>query len=318
MSSRTGWRKTDGQRLGPFIGALCGPFTPTLHFATRHPRAVVRHTLDRLIQVGAGTRGRGVAQRVLTAGDIPARLYTPDDVKSPSSLLVYFHGGGFVLGSIASHTFVCSFVAQQARCQVLSVDYRLAPEHPFPTPVDDCATAFRWAAAHPEELGIDPTRIAVGGDSAGGNAAIEVCMATRDDTLRPRAAWLLYPVVDADLERWESAKLFARGPLLSVACAHAMIGRYAPGPRTQLDPRISVIDSSSLAALPSTYLATAGMDLLRDQGEAFAGRARAAGVDVELRRFDSLPHAFANLLMFRRARKATEEACAALARMLGS
>ncbi len=316
MSSRTGWRTTDGQRLSPLLGALCGPFTPTLHYAARHPTPPVRRGLDGLIGVAGLNRGPMVTVRQLTAGGVPARLYTPPGLGIGAPLLVFLHGGGFVVGSSASHSQLAKFVARQVKCKVLSVDYRLAPEHPFPAAVDDATTAFRWAVGNAEALGVDPARVVVGGDSAGGNASVVVCLDTAGDAVRPRGAWLLYPVTDTDFEAWPSHRLFAQGPLLSAACLNDMFTRYVDSAHAK-DPRVAVLHADGIGKLPPVYLATAGMDPLRDQGEAFAERARAAGAKVELRRFESLPHGFANLLVDPKARAAAGEACAALVRLLG-
>jgi acetyl esterase/lipase len=316
VSSPTGWRKADGQRLGPLLGALSGPFTPFLHLCTRHPSPPMRRVLDVVVQVAGAHRGSAVATRDLTAGGVPARLYTPDGVAPGGGLLVYFHGGGFVVCSLDSHAQVCRFIARRTGCKVLAVGYRKAPEHPFPAAVDDCTAAFRWAVANAPELGVDPNRVAVGGDSAGGNAAVVVCLDTAGDQVRPCGAWLLYPVVDAAFGAWPSDRLFARGPLLSSACLRDMFARYAD-PSRMGDARLSVLRSTALGGLPPMYLATAGMDPLRDQGEDFARRARAAGATVEVRRFERLPHAFINLLIDRSAATAAGECVDALAGLLG-
>jgi acetyl esterase len=300
-------RKADGQRLSPFLGGLCGPFTVILHGASKHPTPIVRRGLDLLISVAGLHRGGKVTTRDLSAGGVPARLFTPEGVGADAPLLVFFHGGGFVVGSINSHTQSCTFIADRGQCKVLAVGYRKAPEHRFPAAVDDCTAAFRWAAANAAELGVDPARIVVGGDSAGGNAAIVVCLNTLGEAHRPCGAWPLYPVVDTDFDAWPSDKLFAEGPLLSGACARDMFAQYCT-PGEEKDPKLSPINSERLGELPPIYLATAGMDILRDQGEGFADKARAAGAKVELRRFESLPHAFVNLLIDPKARAAVEEA----------
>ena len=210
-SSVTGWRKTDGQRLGPLLGVLCGPFTPFLHLCARHPSPPMRRALDLVVQVAGLHRGAPVATRDLTAGGVPARLYTPEGIGPAAGLLVYLHGGGFVVGSLDSHSQACRFIARRTGCKVLAVGYRKAPEHPFPAAVDDAVAAFRWAVANAAELGVDPRRVAVGGDSAGGNAAVVVCLDTAADQLRPCGAWLLYPIVDAAFGAWPSDLLFWLG-----------------------------------------------------------------------------------------------------------
>ena len=316
MSSRTGLKKADGQRLGPLMAAICGATTPTLHAAARRPWPLTRKALDLAFQTVGGDQRRGVTDRDMQTGSVSARLYTPDSAGADAPLLVFCHGGGFVLGSLDSHAQTCRLIGRHTACKVLAVGYRKAPEHPFPAALEDCVAAFRWAADHACELGVDPARIAVGGDSAGGNLAAGVCLQTARDPIRPCGAWLLYPFVDADIGGWPSGRIFAKGPLLSTPCAQDMLRQYTDNPREQLDQRISVIDADGLGGLPTTYLATAGMDPLRDQGEAFADRARAAGATVELRRFASTPHGFILLLVDREARQATLEACAALARLL--
>jgi acetyl esterase len=292
--------------LSPFLGGLCGPFTLILHGASKHPSPIARRGLDVLISVAGLHRGGKVTTRDLSAGGVPARLFTPEGVGADAPLLMFFHGGGFVVGSINSHAQACKFIADRGQCKVLSVGYRKAPEHRFPAAVDDCTAAFRWAAAHATELGVNPARMVVGGDSAGGNAAIVVCLSTLGEQHRPCGAWPLYPVVDTDFDAWPSDKLFAEGPLLSAACARDMFKHYCT-PGEKKDPKLSPINSERLGELPPIYLATAGMDILRDQGEGFADKARAAGAKVELRRFESLPHAFVNLLIDPKARSAVEE-----------
>jgi acetyl esterase len=282
-----------------------------LHGASKHPSPLVRRGLDGLISVAGLHRGGRVTTRNVTAGGVPARLFSPEGVGADAPLLVFFHGGGFVVGSINSHAQACKFIADRAKCKVLSVGYRKAPEHRFPAAVDDCTAAFRWAAAHAAELGINPARMVVGGDSAGGNAAIVVALDTLGEAHRPCGVWPLYPVVDTDFDAWPSDKLFAEGPLLSGACARDMFKHYCT-PGEEKDPKLSPINSERLGELPPIYLATAGMDILRDQGEGFADKARAAGAKVEMRRYESLPHAFVNLLIDPKARAAVEECCVGL------
>ncbi|WP_205698770.1 alpha/beta hydrolase [Conexibacter sp. SYSU D00693] len=320
-SSWSGRKRVDGQRLGPLLAALSGPTTPVLHAASKHPLAPVRALLDRTFALVGGPRGHGVDETDLEVSGgggarIPARLYTPVGIGASAPLLVFTHGGGFVVGSIDSHGRGCRLTAREARCKVLSVGYRKAPENPFPGPLDDAVAAFRWAVMNAHALGVDRQRIAVGGDSAGGNLAAGVCVATAGDDVRPAAAWLVYPFVDADIRSFASGRTFAEGPLLSTACAETMLGQYAPDPSAYADPRLSVLRTQDLDGFPPTYVATAGMDPLRDQGEAFAAKLRDAGVDVEVQRFGDLPHGFALLLVDRHARGATVTAARALRTLL--
>ncbi|MCW2999774.1 MAG: alpha/beta hydrolase fold-3 protein [Solirubrobacterales bacterium] len=321
MSSRTGLKRTDGQRLPLRLAALCGPSTLALSVAARHPTPAVRKVLDKVFHLVSAPHAKDAQSRdlVVDGADgarLAARLYEPEGVSQDAGLLVFFHGGGFVLGSLDSHANTCRFTARQAGCKVLAVGYRKPPEHRFPTAFQDCLAAYRWAAAHAAELGVDPQRIAVGGDSAGGNLAASVALHLDEDDVQPCLAWLIYPFVDADIDRHPSAQLFAAGPLLSRQCALDMLHQYAPGPREQLDERMTVIDADALDRMPPTYIATAGMDPLRDQGERFGERLGAAGVQVQVRRFTDLPHGFDLLLIDPGCRAATAETCDALARAL--
>jgi acetyl esterase len=230
------------------------------------------------------------------AAPIPARLYAPPGAPPPPRpLLVYFHGGGWCVGSLETHDGSCRFLAAHSGAAVLSVDYRLAPEHPFPAAADDALAAFRWAAGSAEELGADPRRIAVIGDSAGGNLAASVSLMSRDaGGPLPAMQVLIYPVTDA-VGGQRSRDLFARGFLLTKADKDWFERHYLPDPTASADPRVSVLRADDLAGLPPAYVTTAGFDPLRDEGEAYAERLRAAGVRTALRRHPGLIHGFANL-----------------------
>jgi acetyl esterase len=257
------------------------------------------------------------------AGPIPARLYVGPQpvewtIESPGGgknvrttgvggerpLIVYFHGGGWVVGGLDTHEGLCRFLATHSGAAVLSVDYRLAPEHPFPAAVDDALAAFRWAASAAGELGADPARIAVAGDSAGGNLAAAVSLLARDlDGPKPALQALIYPVTDA-VGGQRSRDLFARGFLLTRADMDWFEAHYLPDPSTSADPRVSMLRAEDLAGLPPAYVATAGFDPLRDEGEAYAERMRAAGNRVALRRHPGLIHGFANMTAISRTARA--------------
>ncbi len=229
------------------------------------------------------------------AGRIPARLYVaPGAPSAPQPLLVYYHGGGWVIGDLETHDGLCRFLAEHSGCRVLSVDYRLAPEDPFPAPVEDAVAAFRWAAEHAGELGADPARIAVGGDSAGGNLAAATCLQTRGEGPRPAMQLLLYPVTDA-VGGQGSRDTFAKGFLLTRDDMDWFEGHYIPDGCDEGDPRISMMRAPDVSNLPPAYVATAGFDPLRDEGEVYASRMREAGVKVALQRHPGLIHGFANL-----------------------
>lgn len=232
------------------------------------------------------------------AGDIGARHYRPagssDDAAHP--LLVFYHGGGFVVGDLDTHDAICRLTCRDGQVAVLSVDYRLAPEHPAPAAVDDAYAAFRWAYDHAAELGGIPGRVAVGGDSAGGNLAAAVALLARDDDAPPPTLqWLIYPVTDSGATT-RSRTLYADGFLLTKHDIDWFTDQYVG--RSQLDPadpRVSPLRAADLSGLPPALIAIAGFDPLHDEGEQYAQALRAAGVSVDLRRMGSLTHGFINL-----------------------
>lgn len=228
-------------------------------------------------------------------GELGARLYvalgTP---QPPQPLLVYYHGGGWVIGDLDTHDGACRFLAAHSGCRVLSIDYRLAPEHPFPIPVEDAVAAFRWAAENAAELGADPDKIGVGGDSAGGNLATAVCLQVRGDGPQPAMQLLLYPVTDA-VGGQQSRDTFAESFFLTREDMKWFEDHYIPEGIDGEDPRASMMRAPDVSELPPAYMATAGFDPLRDEAETYATRMREAGVRVVLQRHSSLIHGFANL-----------------------
>jgi acetyl esterase len=249
-----------------------------------------------------------------TGGPIGARVYSAVPTEAgPPPLLVYYHGGGWVIGDLETHDSICRFLALFAGCIVISVDYRLAPEHPFPAGVEDSVDAFRWAWEEAEALGADPRRVAVAGDSAGGDLAAVVSLLTRDDDgPKPAMQALLYPVTDA-IGGQESRRVYADGFLLTGADMGWYEGHYLQGANADTDPRASVLRADDLSGLPPAYVCTAGMDPLRDEGEAYAARLREAGNRVAHRRHPGLVHTFAHMTgISRTARAAMHELAGAL------
>jgi acetyl esterase len=247
------------------------------------------------------------------AGKIGGRLYTPPPTQASPPLLVYFHGGGWVIGDLNTHDDPCRFLAAHSGAKVLAVDYRLAPEHPFPAAVEDAEAAYEWAVENAHRLGIDSTRIAVGGDSAGGNLAATVCLLARDGGTRsPAMQLLIYPVTETVGEA-PSRRTFGEGFLLTRRDMDWFEERYLPPDVDRSDPRVDLLGAADLSNLPPAYVATAGFDPLRDEGEAFAERLREAGVRVALRRHLGLVHTFVNLTAIcPSARAAMLEAAGAL------
>ncbi len=240
------------------------------------------------------------------AGLMNARFYVPQD--AGDGLLVYFHGGGFVIGDLVTCESVCRFLACHAGVRVLAVDYRMGPEHLFPAAVEDTTAALEWARENAARLEADPTRIAVGGDSAGGNLATVAARLSKAANFQ----LLIYPVCDFS-EKRPSYASFREGFLLSETEMDWFRDRYLPGESARSDPRASPLLADDLSVLPPAYVVTAGFDPLRDEGEAYAQRMREAGVRVALRRHDGLVHSFANWTNLGRAsRDAMLEAAGAL------
>jgi acetyl esterase len=260
-----------------------------------------------------------VETRDLTIQDgLAARLYTPPDPAPGDGLLVYYHGGGWVVGSLDSHDNVCRFLARHAAVRVLSVAYRLAPEHPFPVAVEDAYTGFRYARRHAAELGANPDLIAVGGDSAGGNLAIAAGLqAARDGAPGPAYQLLIYPATDHTTRR-RSRELYGQGFFLTDA-SMTWYGDHYAGSADRADPLLSPLLARNLGELAPAYVAVAGFDPLCDEGEAFADKLAAAGVPVTPRRFDDLIHGYANFIGFSaRAREAMLDAATALGQALAA
>jgi acetyl esterase len=262
--------------------------------------------------LAVATRGLPLTVSDHRAGDVPVRLYVPAAAEARGPLLVYFHGGGWVQGSVETHDPSCRMLAHLSGVRVLSVDYRLAPEHPYPAAVDDAVAAYRWAAENAERLGADPARLAVGGDSAGGNLAAVVALVARDDEALPAAAFqlLLYPVTDV-AEKSASYAAFASGYLLTESGMDWFVAKYLPDPARRSEWRASPLRAESLAGLPPAYVATCLPDVLRDEGEAYAERLREAGVPVATQRHDQL-HGFFSTAAVRSSRQALAQVAGAL------
>jgi acetyl esterase len=276
-----------------------------------------RALLDESRHLVSGKTIEPVSTREVTIpgadADLPATLYTPLGLPEPSGLLVFYHGGGWVVGTRKSHDNTARFLAVHAGVRVLSVEYRLAPEHVFPAAAEDAVAAFDYAHAKAGELGADPDRIAVGGDSAGGNiAAVTAQVTAKRGGPAPAFQLLFYPATDFSVRR-RSREIFGEDLFLTDKDMTWFENHYVPKGTDKTDPRLSPLLAEDLSGLAPAYIATAGFDPLRDEGEAYAKRLREAGVSVALSRQSDLIHGYANFLgIGRRFTEAVAEAAGAL------
>ena len=227
-------------------------------------------------------------------GPIPLRLYRPAAAPPTASpVLVFFHGGGWVIGDLETHDGVCRHLAERSGCVVIAVDYRLAPEHKFPAALDDAFAAANWVAARADALGLDPMRLAVGGDSAGGTLAAACCLLAREAGGSPAIAYqmLLYPATDFAMDT-PSHRQFAEGHLLTLDSMVWFRDLYLNGPSDMEDWRASPLRAGSLAGLPPAFVLTASHDPLRDEGERYARRLIEAGTPVTVWRAPGQIHGF--------------------------
>lgn len=245
---------------------------------------------------------------------IGIRVYTPAGGDGARPICIYFHGGGFVIGSVRSHDGLCSRIAQRTDSVVVSVDYRLAPEHRFPAAAHDAIAAFRWVSANARELGGDASRIALAGDSAGGNLAAVTAWHERAAAIPPRFQLLVYPVTDY-VHAYESRRLYSRGFLHDEEAIHWFRGHYFGDAEADRDhPLASVIRAPDLRGVAPAHIVTAGFDPLRDDGERYAARLAEQGVPVTHVCEEPLVHGFFSLGgILPSARAAIDRAIAALA-----
>jgi acetyl esterase len=250
------------------------------------------------------------------AGDLRARVYRPES-DEPAPTVVLFHGGGWVIGDLDTHDNLARSICRACSSVVVSVDYRLAPEAPFPAAVEDAIAATRWVGEHLDELGGDG-RLAVAGDSAGGNLAAVVAQQLRDEGGPAIAAQLLiYPGTDVTGD-YPSRTENAEGYFLDLPTMVWFIQHYAADAAVHEDPRLSPMRHADLSGLPPAVVVTAEYDPLRDEGEAYAEAMSAAGVPVEVRRFDGMIHGFFDMGLFSPgAQAAIDESCRMFAKVLG-
>jgi len=259
-----------------------------------------------------------VATRDLDADGVPVRLYRREEAEDGEPVLLFLHGGGYIACSIDSHERLCSRLARLTGCAIVSVGYRLAPEHVFPAAVEDGSTALGWLARTAASLGLDPDRIAIGGDSAGGTLATVTAIRARDGGEPALVHQLLiYPGTDLSGET-ESQRAFASGYFLDADFAELCIAAYLPDAKDRLHPWASPLRTGSLAGLPPATILTAECDPLRDEGKAYAGRLDAAGVAVDHRMYPGVFHGFASMFgVLPEADQALADAAARLAGAFG-
>lgn len=224
-------------------------------------------------------------------GQIPLRIYSPF-LEGTHPVLVYYHGGGWVIGNIESHDSLCRQLANQSQCIVISVDYRLAPEHKFPAAVEDAYAAVQWVANHAEEIHVDAHRIAVGGDSAGGNLAAVVCLMAKKES-SPSIAFqlLIYPATGMSSDT-NSHKENGEGYFLTKDLMTWFTSCYIQSVEDLDNPYVAPLKAQDFSGLPPAFVLTGEFDPLRDEGEAYAEKLRNAGVCVESKRYEGMIHGF--------------------------
>lgn len=284
---------------------------PTL---TEQRRQSVQATLA---EAGEPEAVASVEDRVIPgpAGSLPIRIYTPLDVaRDPLPVLVYFHGGGWVFGSIEGHDPVCRALANHASCLVVSVGYRLAPEHKFPAAPEDCYAATKWVAEHAREVKVDPARIAVGGDSAGGNLAAAVALMARDCG-GPELCYqvIIYGETDYPEPGTASYETYANGYGLTRESMIWFWEQYLERPEDGVHPYASPLRAANLSGLAPALIITAEYDPVRDEAEHYARCLHEAGVPVRLSRYYGMIHGFFRMFaVFEQSRQALEEVAVAL------
>jgi len=261
------------------------------------PPALARETMIAMTQL-IGPKdvpiGKVVTRAIPAAhGEIPIRVYTPvAGGAEPMPAMVYFHGGGWVIGNLDTHDGVCRILANESRCRIVAVDYRLSPEHKFPAAVEDAFAAVSWIESNASDMGIDANRLAVGGDSAGGALAAVVAQMAKEKG-KPKLSFqlLFFPVTQIG-EETISLRDFAEGFFLEAQTLNWFYDHYLDADADKNDPRISPLRAKTVSGLPPAYVMVAGFDPLHDEGVAYAEKLREAGVAVTLDDYPDLVHDF--------------------------
>jgi len=313
------WR--DGRRLHRSLQLLLALGERTGATGVSDDWASARREMRRLVKLSSPVRTTvHVVDRTAPGpgGDIGVRVYRPHAEMGTLPAVVYLHGGGFAVGDLDTHDPTCRVLADVARCVVVSVDYRLAPEHRFPAAIDDVAAAWAWVHDQAADLGIDPARVAVMGDSAGANLAAALCLDARREGLpQPAAQCLVYPLVDARF-LFGSYDTFASGFGLSREGVELYRDTYVESVDDWTDPRVSPLCADDLSGLAPALVVTAGFDVLRDDGRAYADALAAAGVPVTYRCYDDMMHGFHAMLVLDDAAAAADAIAIEVGRMLAA
>ncbi|AEF41038.1 alpha/beta hydrolase [Hoyosella subflava] len=295
----------DGQRMSARLATFSRVLAPQLAARTP-PTEQARWRMEKLAQLSASPEKFSVRVTESTVatpgGTVACRLYEPE-AATPRGLLVYIHGGGWHLGSAAGYDAVATFLSSRINTRVFSLDYRLAPEHPFPAAFLDALAGYKYAVEQAARWDVSGP-IVIAGDSAGGNLAAAIAYAlSTDENYRPDLVALVYPALDARLDRYPSSDLFTTP--LSRASVDRAFDWYVPEQHNRTDPRFSIVGADKISTMPPTYIATAGMDVLRDQGERFGSELKAAGVPATVQQFPNMPHGFLSMLVDPGARTAS-------------
>ncbi len=305
--------------LDPQIAALLGPPQPAFEMTSLPVdvlRSFVRDSSTAIPPLRVPLAGVIDGAIPGPAGRLACRVYTPVGA-GPFPRVAYFHGGGWVVGDLDTQDMICRALAHGASAVVLSVDYRLAPEHRFPAAVDDAYAATCWAAARASELGGDPARLVVAGDSAGGGLAAAVALRARDEGgPRLRAQIVMYASCNYPSVKTASAREFAAGPILTEAAIDYFWAQYLRDPAVdQHHPWASPIRAAEHRGLPPAFVASAELDPTRDDCEAYAARLASAGVITECRRYAGAPHGFVSWVgLADVAQRAIDDACRFIAK----
>ncbi len=227
------------------------------------------------------------------AGPLGLRIYTPVAAGGAAlPAILYLHGGGFVVGDLDCYDGLCRTLANESGCRVISVEYRLAPEHPFPAGVEDCFAAFQWVETNATDISVDPSRLAVAGDSAGGNLAAVTCLLAKQSKARPPIAYQLLIYPDARVGAPPSERAFGSGYFLDNRTIERYHSFYLPDRYDPFDPRLSPVEAKDVSGLPPAYIVTAGFDPLREEGIAYAEKLKRAGVPVTQVDYPTMIHGF--------------------------